>query len=74
MTTGRGSEAAHQHEWQPNGTVEIDRERRSPVSRWDDLLWTEVVSLAVCRCGKTKRTAVGSKRVRHRGDDLRKGR
>lgn len=64
----------HKHEWQPNGTVEIDRESCSPVSRWDDALWTSVVSIAVCKCGVTKRTTVGTKNERRRGDDLRRAR
>lgn len=64
----------HKHAWQPNGTAEIDRESRSPVSRWDDVLWTEVVSLAVCQCGTVKRVRVGVRNERRRGDDLRKQR
>lgn len=71
---GPGPEPKHRHEWQPNGTVELDREACSPVSRWDDILWVEVASIAVCKCGVTKRTWVGERNKRRRGDDLRRGR
>jgi hypothetical protein len=63
----------HVHEWQPNGVVEVDKEQKSPVSYWDDYLWTQVYSVAVCRCGVTKRTAVGTKNGRPRSRDLRAG-
>ena len=62
----------HKHIWQPNGTVEVHRVSRSPCSTWDDVLWTEVLSLAICECGAVKRTRVGVKNERWRGDDLRR--
>lgn len=65
--------AEHEHAWQPNGTVEVDRVAYSPVSTWDDVLWTSVRSVAVCACGKTKVTVVGKRNERRRGDDLRAG-
>lgn len=68
------SAPAHEHEWMPNGIAELPRESCSPVSRWDDLLWIDQVSVLVCKCGKSKTTRVGSKNVRRRGDDLRTGR
>lgn len=64
----------HEHEWQPNGTVEVDRLQRSPCSVYDDELWTDVISVAVCRCGETKKTRVGIKNLRRRGDDVRANR
>jgi len=66
-------QAAHKHVWQPNGTVEIDRISISPCSTWDDLLWTDVVSVQVCQCGTVRKVRIGRKNARHRGDDLRKG-
>jgi hypothetical protein len=62
---------AHAHKWQPNGTAEVDRVSPSPVSTWDDVLWVEVLSLAVCECGITKSKRVGTRNVRKRGDTLR---
>lgn len=60
------------HEWQPNGTAEVDRVLRSPCSTWDDALWTDVVSVQVCSCGAVRKVRVGRKNQRSRGDDLRK--
>jgi len=64
---------AHVHEWQPNGNVEVHKEVCSPVSRWDDYLYTAVYSMGICKCGAMKKTYVGEKNGRRRGDDLRKG-
>lgn len=64
----------HQHQWQPNGTVEADRTDYSPVSTWDDHLWTNVLAVQSCSCGAVKRTVVGRRNSRSRGDDLRAGR
>lgn len=64
----------HEHEWQPNGTVEVDRMQKSPVSVYDDALWTDVLSVAICRCGQTKKTLVGRKNMRRRGDAIRRER
>ena len=61
----------HQHEWQPNGTVEVQNMQRSPCSALDDMFWTEVLSLTVCACGKTRRTRVGIKNRYRRGDRRR---
>lgn len=57
----------HFHKWQANGIVEIDGESCSPVSRFDDLLYTNLYSVAVCECGKVNRVYVGRKNVRRRG-------
>lgn len=59
----------HLHVWQPNGIAEIDRESCSPVSHWDDYLYTEVISLAVCACGKMRSVRVGTKNGRRRIND-----
>lgn len=66
--------AEHEHVWQPNGSVEHDRVSHSPCSTWDDLLWTDVLSVQTCSCGAVKRVRVATKNRRLRGDDLRAGR
>ncbi len=62
----------HDHVWQPNGTVEQDRVSRSPCSRLDDHLWTDILSVQVCTCGAVRKVKVGEKNLRRRGDDLRR--
>lgn len=59
--------AEHEHEWQPNGLVTIQKESCSPVSRLDDTLYDEVHSVTVCACGKTKTTLVARNNHRRRG-------
>ena len=62
----------HKHDWQPNGTVEVDRVSRSPCSTLDDHLWTDIMSVQVCACGAVRRVKVGQRRLRRRGDDYRR--
>lgn len=64
----------HQHDWQPNGTVESDGCARSPCSTWDDILYTAVHSVQVCSCGAVRKVEVGVKNKRRRGDRLRRQR
>lgn len=56
----------HQHTWQPNGTVDVDKVYSSPVSTWDDQLYTATYAVQSCACGEVKRTHVGNKNVRTR--------
>lgn len=63
----------HTHVWKPNGIIEQNEALRSPVSRWDDYLYTAMYSIAVCECGLVKKVKVGEKNGRSRGDDLRAG-
>lgn len=62
--------ADHEHTWQPNGQVEVEKVSHSPVSRWDDTLYTEVYSVALCSCGKTQTTLVARKNVRDRSSEI----
>lgn len=64
----------HRHEWQAHGLVREQMESRSPCSRLDDVLYTDVFAVQSCGCGKVKRTLAGRENVRRRGDDLRRGR
>jgi hypothetical protein len=61
----------HQHEWQPNGTADIDRTSHSPVSTYDDVLYTDVMAIQSCACGEFRKTRVGRKNIRTRHEDLR---
>lgn len=64
----------HVHDWQAHGLVREGRERRSPCSTLDDLLYDMVYAVQSCSCGEVKRTHVANENVRRRGDDLRKAR
>lgn len=67
-------DAQHVHEWQAHGLVREQRERCSPCSRLDDVLYDAVYAVQSCTCGRVKRTLVANEKVRRRGDDLRKSR
>jgi hypothetical protein len=67
------TEEEHIHEWQPNGLVDVDCVQKSPVSYWEDYLYTATYSVGLCKCGVTKRTRVGTKKGRSRSVDLRAG-
>lgn len=67
-------QSKHQHEWQPNGTVNVDQMSCSPCSTLDDQFWTDVISVQVCSCGAVRKVKVGEKNFRRRGDMLRRRR
>lgn len=72
MSSDGGGKATHVHDWQPNGTVKVDRVACSPCSTWDDHLWTDILSVQVCSCGAVRRVKVGERNLRRRGDDYRR--
>jgi len=62
----------HVHEWQAHGLVREGKERCSPCSTWDDVLYDAVYAVQSCGCGEVKRTHVANENVRRRGDDRRR--
>lgn len=64
----------HEHAWQGQGLVREARALGSPVSKWDDYLYTAVLLVQTCSCGAARRVKVGEENGRSRGDDLRAGR
>jgi hypothetical protein len=62
----------HAHEWQANGTVENDRISHSPVSMWDDVLYTDVLAVQSCACGEVKKVPVGRRNVRTRHEEYQR--
>ncbi len=57
----------HKHEWQPNGTMSQDAVSRSPCSTFDDVLYTETYSLALCKCGAERKRLQSVSNQRFRG-------
>lgn len=57
----------HVHKWQANGLTRVQAETCSPVSRLDDTLYTKVLSVMVCECGKVKTVHVSNENIRRRG-------
>lgn len=68
------AEHPHVHEWQANGLVREQRERCSPCSTWDDVLYDAVLAVQSCACGKVRKVHTANENVRRRGDDLRRTR
>lgn len=74
MGEGTPAEPMHVHAWQPQGLIREQRESCSPCSTWDDVLWTQVIAVQSCACGKVRRVDAGTENMRRRGDDLRRSR